>query len=278
MFCPNCGKDCGDAKFCSECGQDLRSANEVAAMDSKIPEPPVGIYENHDRDYVEMDATSITFCRNPLLGKTTKRTIRYDQIEAVSFAQAVKLRWGGFLSIQKRGGSSKPKSTVQDAVADETSITFSWKQNDDFLKVFDFLKVYADTAIKDHQVIPSATMTQKMNRSDTQKNGFALVNASSGNSSADDSCAMWQDYKRMMNPEKAALEDKKEELDRGGQAYCPKCLSTSISANQKGFGFIRGALGANIALDVGLIAGGIGSKKIICTCLKCGHQWKPGKK
>ena len=91
LFCPNCGKDCGDAKFCSECGQALRSTNEVAAMDAKIPEPPVGIYENHDRDYVEMDATSITFCRNPFLGKTTKRTIRYDQIEAVSFAQAVKL-------------------------------------------------------------------------------------------------------------------------------------------------------------------------------------------
>lgn len=278
MFCPNCGKNCGDANFCSECGQDLRSTNEVATIETKIPEPPVGIYKNHDRDYVEMDTTSITFCRNPFLGKTTKRTIRYDQIEAVSFAQAVKLRWGGFLSIQKRGGYSKPKSTVQDAVVDETSITFSWKQNDDFLKVFDFLKVYADIAIKDHQVIPNTTMAQKMNRSDTQENGVALVNASSGNSPADDSCAMWQDYKRMMNPEKSALEDKKAELDRGGQAYCHKCLSTSISANQKGFGFIRGALGANMALDVGLIAGGIGSKKIICTCLKCGHQWKPGKK
>jgi hypothetical protein len=24
MFCPNCGQDCGTAKFCSECGQDLR--------------------------------------------------------------------------------------------------------------------------------------------------------------------------------------------------------------------------------------------------------------
>ena len=24
MFCPNCGQDCGSAKFCSECGQDLR--------------------------------------------------------------------------------------------------------------------------------------------------------------------------------------------------------------------------------------------------------------
>ena len=68
------------------------------------------------------------------------------------------------------------------------------------------------------------------------------------------------------------------ELEKSGQVYCPKCLSTSISANQKGFGFARGAIGAAVGLDVGLIAGGIGSKKVICTCLKCGYQWKAGKK
>ena len=68
------------------------------------------------------------------------------------------------------------------------------------------------------------------------------------------------------------------EMDAAGQVYCPKCLSTSISANQKGFGFGRAAIGAAVGLDVGLIAGGIGSKKVICTCLKCGYQWKAGKK
>ena len=71
---------------------------------------------------------------------------------------------------------------------------------------------------------------------------------------------------------------KKAEMDAAGQVYCPKCLSTSISANQKGFGFGRAAIGAAVGLDVGLIAGGIGSKKVICTCLKCGYQWKAGKK
>lgn len=72
--------------------------------------------------------------------------------------------------------------------------------------------------------------------------------------------------------------NRKNELEKSGQVYCPKCLSTSISANQKGFGFVRGAIGASIGLDVGLIAGSIGSKKVICTCLKCGHQWAAGKK
>lgn len=71
---------------------------------------------------------------------------------------------------------------------------------------------------------------------------------------------------------------KKAELKKSGQVYCPKCLSTSVSANQKGFGLVRGALGAMVGLDVGMIAGSVGSKKIICTCLKCGYQWKAGKK
>ena len=70
----------------------------------------------------------------------------------------------------------------------------------------------------------------------------------------------------------------KAKMDAAGQIYCPKCLSTSISANQKGFSVGRAAMGAAVGLEVGLIAGGIGSKKVICTCLKCGHQWKAGKK
>ena len=72
--------------------------------------------------------------------------------------------------------------------------------------------------------------------------------------------------------------ERRKELDASGQVYCPKCLSQSVSANQKGFNFARGAIGATVGMDVGLIAGGIGSKKVVCTCLKCGYQWKPGKK
>ena len=58
-----------------------------------------------------------------------------------------------------------------------------------------------------------------------------------------------------------------------GKACCPKCGSTSLSANKKGFGVGKAIIGRAIAGNMGLIAGNIGAKKVWVTCLNCGHQW-----
>lgn len=58
---------------------------------------------------------------------------------------------------------------------------------------------------------------------------------------------------------------------------CPKCGSTSISADKKGFGIGKAVVGAAVAGPVGLVAGNINAKKVRITCLNCGHQWKAGK-
>lgn len=63
-----------------------------------------------------------------------------------------------------------------------------------------------------------------------------------------------------------------------GVACCPKCGSTSISANKKGFGFGKAAAGAFVAGPVGLVGGTLGANKMIITCLNCGHKYKPGGK
>lgn len=57
---------------------------------------------------------------------------------------------------------------------------------------------------------------------------------------------------------------------------CPKCGSTQITAGKKGFGLGKAAGGALLLGPVGLLGGMIGSKKVKITCLKCGHEWKPG--
>lgn len=57
---------------------------------------------------------------------------------------------------------------------------------------------------------------------------------------------------------------------------CPRCFSTSLTANKKGYSVGKAAFGAIVVGPLGLAAGGMGSNKVIITCLSCGHQFKPG--
>ena len=64
------------------------------------------------------------------------------------------------------------------------------------------------------------------------------------------------------------------------------CGSTSITGQKKGYGVVKGGLGAvalgavtgGVGAVVGLGAGNIGRKKIQCTCMNCGYRFKAGKK
>lgn len=56
--------------------------------------------------------------------------------------------------------------------------------------------------------------------------------------------------------------ERKERLDKSKEVYCPKCLSTDVSANKRGWKLSTGLIGRN---------------KIMVTCLKCGNKWKAGK-
>ena len=57
---------------------------------------------------------------------------------------------------------------------------------------------------------------------------------------------------------------------------CPKCHSSQVAANKKGFGLKGAAWGAVLLGPVGLIGGMLGSGKIKITCLKCGNVFQPG--
>lgn len=66
-------------------------------------------------------------------------------------------------------------------------------------------------------------------------------------------------------------------MESSNKVHCPQCQSESVSANQKGFSGKKAVAGALLTGGVGLLAGTIGSKKIIITCLNCAHTWTPGK-
>ena len=57
------------------------------------------------------------------------------------------------------------------------------------------------------------------------------------------------------------------------QVCCPKCGSSSISANKRGYNVAKGVGG--LLIPGGVLWGLHGSNKIIITCLNCGHKWSP---
>jgi predicted RNA-binding Zn-ribbon protein involved in translation (DUF1610 family) len=65
---------------------------------------------------------------------------------------------------------------------------------------------------------------------------------------------------------KITTRERKKTAKENGVACCPKCGFTSLSGNKQGFGIVKAYL-------FGLAAGNINSKKVLVTCLNCGHQW-----
>ena len=79
-----------------------------------------------------------------------------------------------------------------------------------------------------------------------------------------------------------AIRDRQEAIRANWQAgvpVCPKCGSTSLTAQRRGFGVGRAVVGGVLLGPVvGVLAGAAGSKKIELTCLNCGHRFRPGVK
>lgn len=69
--------------------------------------------------------------------------------------------------------------------------------------------------------------------------------------------------------------NKRDEYEKDHPS-CPVCGSTALSANKKGFGLGKAAVGGLALGGIGLLGGFIGSRKVEITCLNCGHRFRPG--
>jgi hypothetical protein len=74
---------------------------------------------------------------------------------------------------------------------------------------------------------------------------------------------------------KNKLKEYKQDLKDKHIAYCPKCMSTSISAQKKGFGIGKAVVAAELLNPIdGIFIGGIGRNKMYLYCMNCGHKFK----
>lgn len=76
------------------------------------------------------------------------------------------------------------------------------------------------------------------------------------------------------------IQDKSTAIEKENTVRCPKCGSTQLTANKKGYSLGKAVAGGVLTLTpiVGVATGLIGKNKIIITCLSCGKQFKPGAK
>jgi hypothetical protein len=64
-----------------------------------------------------------------------------------------------------------------------------------------------------------------------------------------------------------------QSAQHAAMAKCPRCGSTSLSGNKKGYGIGKAVIGTALLGPIGLIAGNINARRVYVTCLNCGKRF-----
>ena len=154
MFCPNCGKDCGSAKFCPECGQKLQGKPEkeqkssvwsvgmpcphcggtkldggccafcgaqlekdVSSFEDQRLDIPYGVYKCF-YGYLELKK-DVLIIKNK---HTPEVSFPYTSIAKIKYTPMTRFKFG-YLSIRTKADSDKPfPDSDLEAMKDETTV------------------------------------------------------------------------------------------------------------------------------------------------------------
>ena len=134
MFCPNCGKDCGNGKFCAECGQRIDLSDNIEA--TGMMKPPIGRYEGVD-GYIDLSFYTLTIHKK-ILSQTMESVLSLGDVKDVVFCQATDYE-SGYLAIRGKTDFLPMPETEWDAVVDEAALTFDKETNNIFYTLYRFL-------------------------------------------------------------------------------------------------------------------------------------------
>jgi|GEM_PF-883563 hypothetical protein len=86
----------------------------------------------------------------------------------------------------------------------------------------------------------------------------------------------WRENAPIQNVQIRQIYHEKFTKNQVEEIKCPRCKSTQITAHKKGFSGLKAVGGAVLTGGIGILAGTIGSNKILLTCLSCGNKFKIG--
>ena len=142
MFCPNCGKDCADSKFCSECGHALFPVDGIDATDTSLV---MGKYDGVD-GHIELSYYTVTICKK-ILSDTVEHVMFYHDLAYVEFHQATDTE-NGYLAIREKTEHLPSIETELDAECDEKTLVFGKVMNNEFQKIYACLKSVLNAAVE----------------------------------------------------------------------------------------------------------------------------------
>lgn len=286
MFCPNCGYDCKDANFCPNCGTALKESVTASASVSEQTIPPLKepYYQEINGQRVDLHKLIRTY------GLGIRKAGAYGMLQSqfrLTRQQAADLldplyevHAGEKISF---ADSMKAQTELQNELKQEKK-EHAQQENATY-RPEEFVKICLNCG---DQLFPAAKRCPTCGN----KKDFSIL--SKGDSDAihklqakvphpkEELTAKWKSSATIkLSTDQAQKNIKKQQIKEcraKGIVCCPKCGSTSVTAQKKGFSFAKGAIGATVGLEVGILAGGIGADKVILACMNCGHQWKPGKK
>ena len=294
MFCPKCGRDCGNDRVCISCGC------QTYQMRAQHQEMSTTEAQTKSRDlmyYFEQYQPNRTAAINALRKDTNMGLIEAKKLidrlfdeqsnqsssnTSVAF-QNLKFAIKGFVCKQNNAEvTSTQKQENDDRIAVDDNCEKI--QNNQEATVMGFPdggqvgfsneqepQLYADYSryyIEYRQDRVKAIMALRV---DT---GMGAVEAKRIIDALFDSREIHTNYR---NEPEAIDDDLKFRVDAGGKVYCPKCLSSKLFVHKENItrpiGYYRTAVFRLMGSIVNLCYT-IWGKRIEYVCLECGHRWK----
>ena len=166
MFCPNCGNDCGTAKFCVKCGTQLQMAvlqklpfqdvqQKSESQKTLVAFPANSSYIGTRKTYLDVNGSSITV--SPTLGYAHRTQIPFKQLVAVVYMRPSRrgfLMRNGVLVFRDEANKDIPIPDCRGMERDHLAVIVPPDKGTVFYHVFQVLKTVAPSTARFEIISP----------------------------------------------------------------------------------------------------------------------------